>query len=101
MLSAAFSSRSSTSSQDGQTWVRTDRLLATRSRQRLPSGNTPNTLRQAWLVYWAGTAITHLPASAALHVRMLRNAAQAAPVGIADALGQVVVAHQVADLQVF
>jgi hypothetical protein len=33
-----------------QTWVRTDRLLATRCGQRLPSGNIPNTPLQSWLV---------------------------------------------------
>src|SRR5215469_17472205 len=71
MVLAAFSSRSNTSPQDGQTWVRTDRLVATRCVQRLPSGNTP---LQSWLVYWAGTATTRLPAYAALLSRMVRNA---------------------------
>jgi hypothetical protein len=56
-------------------WVRTDRLLATRCVQRLPSGNTP---LQSWVVYAGGTATTHLPAYAALLVRMVRNAAQPA-----------------------
>src|SRR5215472_18713211 len=75
MLRAAFWSRSSTSPQEGQTWVRTDRLFATRCVQRLPSGNTP---LQFWLVYAGGTATTHLPAYAALLVRLARNAAQPA-----------------------
>ena len=53
-------------------WVRTDRLLATRCVQRLPSGNTLSTLLQSWLLNAGGTAIAHVPAYTAL---LVRNAA--------------------------
>src|SRR5258707_4448814 len=68
MFFAAFSSRSMTSPQDGQIWVRTERLFWTRSPQPL----------QSWLVHAGGTATTHLPAYAALLVRMVRNCAHPA-----------------------
>jgi len=54
MFRAAFSSRSSTSPQQGQTWVRTLKDLSMRSPQPLHS----------WLVYCAGTATTRFPAHA-------------------------------------
>jgi hypothetical protein len=40
---------------DMETGLRTDRLLATRCVQRLPSGNNP---LQSWVVYAGGIAIT-------------------------------------------
>jgi hypothetical protein len=40
---------------DVERWVRTDRLLAARCGQRLPSGNTP---LESWLVEAGGTATT-------------------------------------------
>ncbi len=69
-------------------WVRTLRLLGTRSPQPL----------QSWLVYWAGTATTRRPAHAALASRM---APKLRPARVTDALGQVVVPYHVGDLQVF
>jgi hypothetical protein len=40
---------------DVEAWVRTDRLLATRCVQRLPSGSTP---LHSWVVYAGGIAST-------------------------------------------
>src|SRR5215472_10580822 len=99
MVTAAFSSRSRTSPQDGQTWVRTDRLFAPRCLQRLPAGTTP---LQSWLVYWlvsAGRHCAHLTPGACC--RGVQDGAQRCPAGSAAALGQVAVSDQRADLQVF
>src|SRR5215469_6928111 len=63
MFLAAFSSRSNIRPQEGQTWVRTERLFSTCS---------PHLL-QSWLVYAGGTATTRRPAHAALPSRMVRN----------------------------
>jgi hypothetical protein len=41
LFCSAFASRSMTRPHDAQTWVRTDRLVGTRCRQRFPSANTP------------------------------------------------------------
>jgi hypothetical protein len=59
MFRAAFASRSSTRSQDGQTWVRTERLFRIRSPQPL----------QSCEVYAGLTASTRLPAHAVLQAR--------------------------------
>src|SRR5258708_29543691 len=56
MFLAAFASRSNTRPQDGQQWVRTLRVLGTRSPQP----------EQSWLVYAGLTASTRFPAHAAL-----------------------------------
>ena len=79
-LSAALWSRSRTSPQCGQSWTRSERVLGTSSWHP----------EQRCEVYAGGTATTTRPALAALYVRTVRNMA---PGGVADALGQGVVAH--------
>src|SRR5262245_53664501 len=68
MFRAAFTSRSNTSPQDGQTWGRTESLFWMRAPQPLQSCD----------VYAGGTASTRLPAHAALQARMTRKACQPA-----------------------
>jgi hypothetical protein len=97
MFSAAFSSRSMTSLQDGQMWVRTDRLVATRCGQGLPSG-----IGQHPTAVLAGVRRRdrdHLtPGACCLG---FQEGAQRRPAGSADARGEMAVAHQVADPQLF
>src|SRR5215469_8806523 len=95
MLSAAFSSRSSTSPQDGQTWVRTDRLLATRCIQRLPSGSTPTTVLAGVL---CGNRDHLTPGACCLG---LKDGAKRCPASIGDALGEVVVPDHIRNPQIF
>src|SRR5258708_13452504 len=64
----AFSSRSTMSPQDGQMWVRTERLFGRRAPHPLHS----------WDVHAGGTATTRRPAYAAVPSRRARNAAHPA-----------------------
>jgi len=73
-----------------QTWVRTLKLLGTRSPQPL----------QSWLVWWAGTATTRRPAPSPCCLGV-EDGAKLRPAGIADALGQVTIPRQVGNPQVF
>src|SRR5258708_7752529 len=63
LVLAAFASRSNTSPQEGQTWVRTLRRLGTRAPQPL----------QSWVVNAEATASARFPAHAALYARSDRK----------------------------
>ena len=88
MFSAAFSSRSITSPQEGQTWVRTERLFGTRSPQP----------EQSWLVYCGRHRSHSLPGPCCL---VCEDAPEVRPPGITDAFGEVAVPEHVANLQIF
>ncbi len=88
MFLAAFSSRSSTSPQVGQIWVRMLSDLGTRSPHPLHS----------WLVSCGGIASHPTPGA---HCRGFEDAAERGPAGIADALGEAAIPPPIGDPQIF
>src|SRR5262245_2089804 len=92
MVRAAFSSRSSTNPQRGQTCVRTRGAFWTRYGHGKPSGRTPE---QSWVVYAGGAANTRRPAHIALPWFALVDGPKCRPPRVANALGKMRVADHV------